>query len=126
MLAWLYGARTVLFIGLFVVRDQPIALLALVILGGAAMSGTFAMASALTADLFGRFSVGTVFGTIFLVHQAGGALGSWLGGALFESTGGYGAAFAISCAMLVAACLVSLRIDERTRRVPVLNPAVGG
>ena len=126
MLAWLYGARTLLFVGLFMVRDQPLTLLALAVVGGAAMAGTLAMTSALTADIFGRFSVGSVFGMIFLVHQAGGALGSWLGGALFELTGGYGAAFALACAMLMAACLVSLRLDERPRPVPVLNPATGG
>lgn len=34
-----------------------------------------------------------LFGTIFLVHQAGAAAGSWLGGLLFELTGGYGVAF---------------------------------
>ena len=34
--------------------------------------------------------------TIFVVHQSGAALGAWLGGALFELTGGYGAAFAIA------------------------------
>ena len=33
--------------------------------------------------------------TIFVVHQCGAALGSWLGGAVFELTRGYGAAFAI-------------------------------
>jgi MFS family permease len=126
VLAWLYGARTLLFAGLFVVREHPVALVALVVLGGAAMSGTLAMTSALTADIFGRFSVGSVFGLIFLVHQSGGALGSWLGGALFEATGGYGAAFAVACALLGAACLVSLRIDERGRRVGALHPVAGG
>ena len=85
------------------------------------------MTSALTADIYGRFSVGAVFGVIFLVHQTGAALGSWLGGALFESTGGYGAAFAIACAVLVAAAVVSLHIDDGSRSVPWLpRPARAG
>ena len=71
----------------------PQALLVISALGGASMSGSLAMTSALTADIFGRFSVGSIFGTIFVVHQGGAALGSWLGGLLFELTGGYGAAF---------------------------------
>jgi len=54
---------------------------------------------------------------IFLVHQTGAALGSWLAGSLFESTGGYGAAFAIACLLLAAAGLVSLRVDREPRRL---------
>lgn len=77
------------------------------------MSGTQALGSALTADIFGRYSVGLVFGTIFLLHQVGAALGSWLGGVLFELTGSYGAAFAICCVQLGVASLLSFTIDTR-------------
>ena len=48
------------------------------------MAGTGSMTSALTADIYGRFSVSSVFGLIFLVHQTGSALGSSLAGLLFE------------------------------------------
>jgi predicted MFS family arabinose efflux permease len=80
------------------------------------------MTSALTADIFGRFSVDSVFGTIFVVHQGGAALGSWLGGLLFELTGGYGAAFAIAGIQLLLAAVVSLTIDEAARGVARLRP----
>jgi MFS family permease len=123
VLAWIYGGRALVLAGLFVIRDHPAALLTVAALGGASMAGTFAMTSALTATLFGRYSVGTVFGTMFLVHQAGAALGSWLGGVLFESTGGYGAAFALGSGMLVLAAVVSLLVDERPRAAAVLRSA---
>ena len=126
VLAWLYGTRALLFLGLFIVREQPWALLGLVLIGGATMSGTLAMTSALTADIFGRFSVGSVFGTIFLMHQVGGALGSWVGGALFEATDGYGAAFAVAATLLLATCILALGIDERFRRARTLSPVAGG
>jgi MFS family permease len=126
MLAWLYGGRGLLFALLFLVHDNPAALLLIVALGGATMAGSLAMTSALSADLFGRFSVGSVFGTIFFVHQVGAALGSWLAGFLFEVTGGYGAAFAAASTILFLACLVSLTIDERPRAVPRLAPVAGG
>jgi MFS family permease len=113
VLAWLYASRLLLFAGLFLVRDSATALLLLALLGGTSMSGTLAMGSALTADIFGRRSVGSVFGTIFLGHQVGAALGSWLGGLLFELTGGYGAAFTLACAQLGLGALVSLAIDVR-------------
>jgi MFS family permease len=126
MLAWLYGSRALIFAALFLIRERPAALLAVALLGGVSMAGSLAMSSALAADIFGRLSVGSVFGTIFLVHQAGAASGSWLGGALFETTGGYGAAFALACAFLGVAAIVSLGIDERPRAAPVLHPVAGG
>jgi len=90
------------------------------------MTGTMSLSSALIADFFGRRSVGSVFGVIFVIHQTGSALGSWLGGVLFETTGGYGAAFAASALLLIAASIVSLTIDERWRTRPALSPATGG
>src|SRR6185503_9613091 len=101
VLAWLYGTRALLFLGMFLVHDSPVGLLVIAALGGASMSGSLAMTSALTADIFGRISV---------VHQSGAALGSWLGGFLFEMTGGYGAAFAIASAQLLVAAMVSLML----------------
>ncbi|HXG03655.1 MAG TPA: MFS transporter [Candidatus Binatia bacterium] len=121
VLAWIYGGRALLLVGLFAVRDDPIALLVVAAAGGATMGGVFAMTSALTATIFGRYSVGSVFGTMFLAHQTGAAAGSWLGGYLFEVTGGYGAAFAVGSAILALAAVVSLTIDERVGR---LRPAV--
>jgi MFS family permease len=126
VLAWLYGTRALLFVGLFAVRDQPLTLLALAVAGGVTMSGTLAMTSALTADIFGRFSVGSVFGMIFFIHQAGAALGSSLGGVLFEATAGYGAAFAVACVLLLGACALSLSIQERFTRLPHPHPVAGG
>jgi MFS family permease len=125
VLAWLYGTRALIFAGLFLIRDHPVALIVVAVAGGASMAGSIAMSSALTADIFGRFSMGSVFGTIFLVHQTGAALGSWLAGFMFESTGGYGASFGLAIGLLVCAALVSLRLDERPRTVPMLSAVAG-
>jgi predicted MFS family arabinose efflux permease len=73
------------------------------------------MTSALTSEIFGRYSVGSIFGLIFLAHQTGAALGSWLGGVLFDVTGGYGLVFAIAVALLLLAAGLSVVIDERVR-----------
>jgi MFS family permease len=126
VLAWLYGSRAVVFTALFLIRDWPAALLGVALLGGLSMAGTLAMSSALAADIFGRFSVGAVFGSMFLVHQTGAASGSWLGGFLFEATGGYGAAFGVASAILLLASGISLTIDERHHTVRALSPVAGG
>jgi MFS family permease len=117
VLAAIYAGRVFIFAGFFLIRDNPMAILAVAVLGGITMAGTGSMTSALTADIYGRFSVSTVFGLIFLVHQTGSAIGSFLAGALFETTGGYGAAFALACLFLVGAAIVALKIDKGARRI---------
>src|SRR6266516_533249 len=117
VLAAIYAGRVFIFAGFFLLRDNPAAILVVAVLGGITMAGTGSMTSALTADIYGRFSVSSVFGLIFLVHQTGSALGSWLAGSLFETTGGYGAAYVLACGLLVAAAIVALNIDKGARRI---------
>jgi MFS family permease len=117
VLATIYAGRILIFAGFFLIRDNPAAIIAVAMLGGITMAGTGSMTSALTADIYGRFSVSSVFGLIFLVHQTGSALGSWLAGVLFESTNGYGAAYAVACVLLLGAAIVALNIDKGARRI---------
>ena len=117
VLSSIYAGRILIFSGFFLIRDNPIAIVAVAILGGITMSGTGSMTSALTADIWGRYSVSRVLGVIFLVHQTGSAIGSWLAGALFEATGGYGAAFILACLFLFGAAVVALRVDTGKRRL---------
>jgi len=114
VLASVYLLRLFAFGALFFVRD-PAALMVGAAIGGVGLSGSLAMTSALTSEIFGRYSVGSIFGLIFLAHQTGAALGSWLGGVLFDVTGGYGLVFAIAVALLLLAAGLSVVIDERVR-----------
>lgn len=114
VLASVYVLRLFAFGMLFFVRD-PVLLLVVAAIGGVGMSGSLAMTSALTGDIFGRYSVGSIFGLIFLFHQTGAALGSWLGGTLFDLTGGYGAAFSVAGALLLIAAGLSITINEAAR-----------
>ena len=123
VLAAIYAGRVLIFSGFFLIRDNPVAILIVAVLGGITMAGTGSMTSALTADIWGRFSVSPVLGVIFLVHQTGAAIGSSLAGALFEATDGYGAAFAVACVFLATASVVALRIDTGGRRVWRAAPA---
>ena len=132
VLAAVYLLRLAAFGMLFLVRD-PGLLLIVAAIGGVGMSGSLAMTSALTGDIFGRFSVGSIFGLIFLAHQMGAALGSWLGGFLFDVTGGYGAAFGLAATVLLLAAILSLAIDATARPArravampPRPHPVAGG
>src|SRR5262245_4141352 len=123
VLAAIYAGRVFIFSGFFLIRDNPAAIILLAVLGGVTMAGTGSMTSALTADIYGRFSVSSVFGLIFLVHQTGSAIGSALAGVLFETTGGYGPAFAVACLFLIGASIVALNIDMDARRIWRTAPA---
>ena len=117
VLAGIYFMRIFIFAGFFLIRDNHVALLAVAVLGGMTMAGTGSMTSSLTADIYGRFSVSSVFGLIFLVHQIGSAAGSSLAGLLFETTGGYGAAFVLACLFLGGASITAIKIDKGARRI---------
>jgi MFS family permease len=126
MLAFVYLLRVAAFGLIFFTRD-PATLMAVAAIGGLSLTGSFAMTSALTADIFGRFSVGSIFGLIFLVHQMGAALGSWLAGFLFDLSGGYGFAFAIACGLLLVGAGLSVTIDVAGRPVHrQLQPVAAG
>src|SRR2546426_6972931 len=57
VLAAIYAGRVFIFAGFFLIRDNPSAILTVAVLGGITMAGTGSMTSALTADIYGRFSV---------------------------------------------------------------------
>jgi sugar phosphate permease len=126
MLAFVYLLRVAAFTLIFLTRD-PAMLMVVAIISGFSLTGSFAMASALTADIFGRFSVGSIFGLVFLVHQMGAALGSWLAGFLFDVSGGYGIAFTVACGLLLVGAGLSLTIDVTGRPMRrELQPVAGG
>ena len=68
--------------------------------------------TALTANIFGRYSVGELSGWIFFAHQVGAALGAALGGWIYEWTGTYDAAFFSAAVLGFIASGLSLAIRE--------------
>ncbi|MNU02791.1 hypothetical protein D3C72_2466010 [compost metagenome] len=50
---------------------------------------------------------------VFFSHQIGSFLGAWLGGYLYDRTGGYNTVWLISIALGVVAALVNLPIREQ-------------
>jgi MFS family permease len=81
--------------------------------------------SMLTADLFGRRSVGMLFGWIFFAHQIGAGLASYVGGFVYDFTGTYNPAFISAGVLGILASGMVLAIREPGRSAPtsVVRPA---
>lgn len=77
----------------------------------------------LTADLFGKRSVGMLYGWIFFSHQIGAALASYVGGLVYDLTGTYDWAFISAGILGVLAAGMVLAIREPLRPSPKPLPA---
>jgi predicted MFS family arabinose efflux permease len=69
--------------------------------------------TALTARIYGRYSVGELSGWIFFAHQLGSSFGSLAGGYLYDRYGSYTAAFHSAAFMAFVATALVLAIRER-------------
>ena len=77
----------------------------------------------LTANIFGRYSVGELSGWIFFSHQVGSALGAAVAGWVFETTGSYSPAFVSAAVMAIIASGLALAIRDEPVRTRPLAPA---
>ncbi|HEU4962638.1 MAG TPA: MFS transporter [Bacilli bacterium] len=67
------------------------------------------------SDFFqAKVSVGVVIGWLFLSHQMGSALGSYLPGLLYDLTGGYSMTFFYAIGLCVIASLLSYSLPDST------------
>src|SRR5262245_28637436 len=87
---------------LMILRDpsQTWLLYVYVIFFGIGFGSRAVIFSALTADIFSGKGFGSILGYSTVAVGVGGALGSWLGGALYDWTDSYLTAFAISALVL--------------------------
>ena len=114
MLSLLYATRA-LAVLLFVLAPKTTAVM---LVFAAVMGLTFLSTVPLTAGLVARFfgpaHMATLFGVVMLTHQIGGFLGAYLGGVVFQATGGYDLVWAMDIALAVGAALIHLPIREAT------------
>jgi MFS family permease len=110
-LAFYYGVRGLSLIFLLYVWNVPSLHIFAAIFGLNYIS-TVPPTTTLTANIFGRLSVGALSGWIFFSHQIGSAIGAWAGGAIFDATGSYSWAFLSAAVMAFAAAGLSLLIRE--------------
>jgi MFS family permease len=77
----------------------------------------------LTANIYGRFSMGELSGWIYFAHQVGAAIAAALAGWVYEWTGSYGPAFVSAALMAFLAAAMALMIREQPVRAHPLEPA---
>ena len=110
-LAFYYGVRGLSLLFLLYVWNVPSLHIFAAIFGLNYIS-TVPPTTTLTANIFGRYSVGSLSGWIFFAHQLGAALGAAVGGWVFQSTGSYSWAFASAAVLAFVASGLSLLIKE--------------
>jgi predicted MFS family arabinose efflux permease len=110
-LAFYYGVRGLSLIFLLYVWNVPSLHIFAAIFGLNYIS-TVPPTATLTANIFGRLSVGALSGWIYFSHQVGSAVGAWAGGAIFDTTGSYSWAFLSAAVMAFIAAGLSLLIRE--------------
>jgi MFS family permease len=127
-LAAYYGLRGLSLVFLPYVGTVP-GLFAWAVVFGLNYISTVPATTALTAKIYGRYSVGELSGWIFFSHQIGSAVGSLVGGYFYDRFGDYTVAFHSAALVAFAATIMVLAIRERpvSGRPPevVVVPAPG-
>ena len=85
---------------------------------GLADFSTVPPTTALAQRSFRSGGFGLVLGLIGAAHQVGSALGSEIGGLLYDATGGYGAFFVSAAGVCVVAAFLSLGVDRPDIELP--------
>lgn len=122
-LAFYYGVRGLSLLFLLYVWSLP-SLVLFAALFGLNYISTVPPTTTLTANIFGRYSVGSLSGWIFFSHQVGAALGAAVGGWVFQGTGSYSWAFISAALLAFLAVPMALAINEApVTRTPRSTPA---
>jgi sugar phosphate permease len=117
-----YFIRGLAILFLLTVRDA-LSVTIFAVIFGLSYIATVPPTSGLTADLFGKASMGRVYGWVTCSHQIGGAAGAYLSGLLYTQTGNYTGAFLAAASLCFAASAMSYAIREPRPRTPPLPAA---
>jgi MFS family permease len=123
ILSALYSLRAISIV-LFI--SFPITPLSAIVFGaatGLTWLSTVPPTTALVAVMFGTRWFATLYGFAFVSHQAGGFLGVWLGGVVFEKFGSYTPIWWLSVLFGVLSALINLPIVEKPVPRAVAQPA---
>jgi MFS family permease len=113
LLAGIYTARTVISAAFILMPMTPLTVVVFSLSMGALWLATVPLTSGLVAHIYGLRYMGTLYGFVFLSHQIGSFFGVWLGGKLYDLTGGYDTVWWIGVGVGAFSALVHLPIREK-------------
>ena len=121
MLALTYFLRGLAFVILILAGSNLAGIFLAAIVLGISWTSTTPLTSALSADIYGRASLGAIFGCIFTAMNVGSGIGAWLAGLDYDITGNYRVALLLNSffGFAAAATILSLRVSP-------LAPPAGG
>ena len=124
LLAVVFGLRGLSLLVLPFVADFS-GLMVFAVIYGLDWYATIPPVVALVASRFGKRSVASIYGWLFLSHQLGGAISATAGGAVRVWLGDYQMAFLAGGVLaMLGACMALLVRDPRVRRaLPTASPA---
>ncbi|MDH5349868.1 MAG: MFS transporter [Betaproteobacteria bacterium] len=109
-LSLLFAARAI-GVGLFLVAPKTeLTVFAFSVWMGVTYMAVLPPTAGLVAKLFGAGRLATLLGVVFMLHQVGAFLGSWLGGVALELTGSYDTMWQLDVLLALLAAVVSLTI----------------
>lgn len=118
LLGAIYLVRATAFIMLMNVGASYDMLLAFAVMFGAVDYATVPVTASLVASRLGIGRMGLAMGLIATGHAAGGALGAFAGGLIFDSTASYGIVWWSGVWLAIAAGLIVLPLSDRREAAP--------
>jgi MFS family permease len=112
LLSGIYVARTITAALFILTPMTPATVLAFSLVMGFLWLATVPLTSGLVAHIYGLRYMGTLYGFVFLSHQIGSFLGVWLGGRMYDLTGGYTMVWWIGVGVGAFSALIHLPIRE--------------
>ena len=113
LLAGIYTARTIIATLFILIPMTPMTVLLFSVAMGSLWLATVPLTSGLVAHIYGLRYMGTLYGFVFLSHQLGSFLGVWLGGRMYDLTGGYTVVWWVGIGVGAFSAIVHLPIKER-------------
>ncbi|MCA8881006.1 MAG: MFS transporter [Rhodobacteraceae bacterium] len=113
LLSSIYAARTVTAAWFILTPVTPATVLLFSLVMGALWLATVPLTSGLIAHIWGLRYMGTLYGIVFFSHQVGSFLGVWLGGRLYDLTGGYTLVWWVGVGVGAFSTLINLPIREK-------------
>ena len=118
VLSAIYALRAVVILLFLWTPVSPATVVIFSVAMGVLWLSTVPLTSALVAAMFGTGAMATLYGFVFLSHQIGSFIGVWMGGRLYDLTGGYDLVWAVAVGLGAFSALAHLPIRERPWAAP--------